>query len=337
MPVLLDEASRAKIEPYVSSLTEDVFALTGLPEEVIAVLFAYYSRSRDDLRTNLARLLADQELDVAGATGVRPALRLATEKARQFHEKWVVGYGHASVAEHAAIHLAVENVSFTVKPGEIVCLVGESGSGKSVIAFTVMGLLAKALKPTSGEILLQGRRVDFATPSEARASGIETIYQDLALADNLSVGANIFLGREPKKKVLGFLPVLDRKRMAEAARETMARLDFHVERFRAPVSTFSGGQRQAVAIGRAIYWNAQILIMDEPTAALGPAETRSVEEVIAGLRNTHTSASWASDWPRAFARASSLRRRTSLSSVTCSGFRKRGSRAARASAGMPLR
>ncbi|NUQ78849.1 MAG: FAD-dependent thymidylate synthase [Polyangiaceae bacterium] len=111
MPVFLDEASRAKIEPYVSSLTDDVFALTGLPEEVIAVLFAYYSRSRDDLRTNLARLLSDQELDVAGTAGVRPALRLATEKARSFHEKWVVGYGHASVAEHAAIHLAVENVS----------------------------------------------------------------------------------------------------------------------------------------------------------------------------------------------------------------------------------
>jgi thymidylate synthase ThyX len=110
----LDDASRARIAPYVSSLTDDVFALSGLPEEVIAVLFAYYSRSRDDLRTNLARLLADQELDVAeGAPGrgPGPALHLASEKARAFHEKWVVGYGHASVAEHAVVHLAVENVS----------------------------------------------------------------------------------------------------------------------------------------------------------------------------------------------------------------------------------
>src|ERR1700733_10073205 len=98
----LDEASRARIAPYVSSLTDDVFALTGLPEEVIAVLFAYYSRSRDDLRTNLARLLADQELGVLeGHAPVKPDLALATEKARVFHEKWVVGYGHASVAEHA--------------------------------------------------------------------------------------------------------------------------------------------------------------------------------------------------------------------------------------------
>src|SRR5580704_7447927 len=108
----LDAASRARIAPYVSSLTDDVFALSGLPEEVIAVLFAYYSRSRDDLRTNLSRLLADQELDVdGGAAPSRPALHLATEKARVFHEKWVVGYGHASVAEHAVVHLAVENAS----------------------------------------------------------------------------------------------------------------------------------------------------------------------------------------------------------------------------------
>jgi thymidylate synthase ThyX len=107
----LDDASRARIAPYISNLTDDVFALSGLPEEVIAVLFAYYSRSRDDLRTNLAKLLADQELDVASAAPVRPALALATEKARAFHERWVVGYGHASVAEHAVIHLALENVS----------------------------------------------------------------------------------------------------------------------------------------------------------------------------------------------------------------------------------
>jgi thymidylate synthase ThyX len=106
----LDDASRARIAPYVSSTTEPVFALSGLPEEVIAVLFAYYSRSKDDLRTNLARLLADQEIGVGGDAS-RPALTLATEKARAFHEKWVVGYGHASVAEHAVVHLALEDVS----------------------------------------------------------------------------------------------------------------------------------------------------------------------------------------------------------------------------------
>lgn len=107
----LDEAALARIAPYVSSTIDDVFALSGLPEEVIAVLFAYYSRSRDDLRTNLARLLTDQEINVAEGMTARPSFGLATQKARTFHEKWVVGYGHASVAEHAVVHLALENVS----------------------------------------------------------------------------------------------------------------------------------------------------------------------------------------------------------------------------------
>jgi thymidylate synthase ThyX len=107
--MVLDETARARVASYVTSVEDDVFALFGLPEEVIAVLFAYYSRSRDDLRTNLAKLLADQELDVA--SGAAPKLALASEKARAFHEKWVVGYGHASVAEHAVVHLALENVS----------------------------------------------------------------------------------------------------------------------------------------------------------------------------------------------------------------------------------
>jgi len=102
---------RLLVAPYVSSTEGDVFAIFGLPEEVIAVLFAYYSRSSDDLRTNLAKLIADRELDVAGGASGRHGFALAAEKARAFHEKWVVGYGHASVAEHAVIHLAIENVS----------------------------------------------------------------------------------------------------------------------------------------------------------------------------------------------------------------------------------
>ena len=126
--------------------------------------------------------------------------------------------------------------------------------------------------------------MSFSTPQEAREKGIETIYQDLALADNLSIGANIFLGREPMRKAFGFLPVLDRKAMAVAAKQTMGRLDFHVSRLDAPVSNFSGGQRQAVAIGRAVYWDAQILIMDEPTAALGVPEQRKVISLIHQLK-----------------------------------------------------
>ena len=107
---------------------------------------------------------------------------------------------------------------------------------------------------------------------------------DLALADNLSIGENIFLGREPKRKLFGLVPILDRARMAKAAKEAMASLDFHVTRLDAPVAAFSGGQRQAIAIGRAIYWNARLVIMDEPTAALGVPEQRRVLALIKSLR-----------------------------------------------------
>ena len=175
---------------------------------------------------------------------------------------------------------ALNRVSFDILPGEVVALAGDNGAGKSTIIKAISGVF----RHDEGEILLDGKPIAFATPQEARDNGIETIYQDLALADNLSIGANIFLGREPKRKAFGFLPVLDRAKMAEAARETMERLDFHVTRLDAPVSAFSGGQRQAVAIGRAMYWNARLVIMDEPTAALGVPEQRKVISLIQSLR-----------------------------------------------------
>ncbi len=175
---------------------------------------------------------------------------------------------------------ALDNVSMHVAPGEVVALAGDNGAGKTTLIKAISGVYP----PTAGDIILGGRNVTFDSPQHARDSGIETIYQDLALADNLSIGANIFLGREPMTRMFGFLPVLDRKKMAEAARETMARLDFHVNRLDAPVSNFSGGQRQAVAIGRAVYWDARVLIMDEPTAALGVPEQRKVIELIHNLK-----------------------------------------------------
>jgi simple sugar transport system ATP-binding protein len=185
------------------------------------------------------------------------------------------------VSKHFGGVEALRGVSMDLYAGEVVALVGDNGAGKSTLIKAISGVH----RVDGGEILLAGDKIDFSTPQEARARGIETIYQDLALADNLTIGANIFLGREPKTKLFGFLPILDRKFMADAARETMRRIDFHVERFRAPVATFSGGQRQAVAIGRAIYWNAQILIMDEPTAALGVPEQRKVLALIKTLKD----------------------------------------------------
>ncbi len=175
---------------------------------------------------------------------------------------------------------ALSDLSMKVRAGEVVALAGDNGAGKTTLIKAISGVYA----PSSGEIFLKGKPVSFASPQEARDQGIETIYQDLALADNLTIGANIFLGREPMRRAFGFLPVLDRAKMAEAAKSTMALLDFHVSRLDAPVSNFSGGQRQAVAIGRAVYWNAQILIMDEPTAALGVPEQRKVIQLIHQLK-----------------------------------------------------
>jgi simple sugar transport system ATP-binding protein len=175
---------------------------------------------------------------------------------------------------------ALEDCSMVVRPGEVVALAGDNGAGKTTMIKAISGVYP----PTSGEILIEGQPVSFSSPQEARALGIETIYQDLALADNLTIGGNIFLGREPMRKMFGFLPMLDRKAMADAAAQTMAKLDFHVKRLDAPVSNFSGGQRQAVAIGRAVYWNAKILIMDEPTAALGVPEQRKVISLIKSLK-----------------------------------------------------
>jgi simple sugar transport system ATP-binding protein len=176
---------------------------------------------------------------------------------------------------------ALKGVSLALHAGEVVALAGDNGAGKSTLIKTISGVY----QADQGEIRFAGEPVSFATPQAARAHGIETIYQDLALADNLSIGANIFLGREPMRRLLGVLPVIDRPAMAAAAKETMARLDFHVSRLDAPVGRFSGGQRQAVAIGRAIYWNARILIMDEPTAALGVPEQRKVIRLIQTLRD----------------------------------------------------
>ena len=175
---------------------------------------------------------------------------------------------------------ALADLSMKVSAGEVVALAGDNGAGKTTLIKAISGVY----KPSGGEILLRGEPVHFNSPQEAREKGIETIYQDLALADNLSIGANIFLGREPMRKAFGFIPVLDRRKMAEAAKSTMALLDFHVSRMDAPVSNFSGGQRQAVAIGRAVYWNVQILIMDEPTAALGVPEQRKVISLIHQLK-----------------------------------------------------
>ncbi len=175
---------------------------------------------------------------------------------------------------------ALEKVDFDLHPGEVLALAGDNGAGKSTLIKTISGVH----QPNEGEIRFRGRPVSFADPRAAREAGIETIYQDLALADNLDVGANVFLGREPMRRILGFLPALDRPRMASEAAKLIATLDIVLPRLDLPVRSLSGGQRQAVAIGRAVFWNAAVLIMDEPTAALGVPEQRKLVALIHSLR-----------------------------------------------------
>ena len=177
---------------------------------------------------------------------------------------------------------ALADVDLTVQRGEVLALAGDNGAGKSTLVKSIAGVH----QPSDGQIVFKGRPATFATPSEARAVGIETIYQDLALADNLDVGANVFLGRERRVKFLGFLPRLDRTWMRQEAAQVLEQLEIDIEprKLTLPVRSLSGGQRQAVAIGRAIYWKAELLIMDEPTAALGVPEQRKVMELIHRLK-----------------------------------------------------
>jgi ABC-type sugar transport system ATPase subunit len=176
---------------------------------------------------------------------------------------------------------ALENVSVGLFPGEVLALAGDNGAGKSTLIKVISGVH----HPDEGKLWYDGAEVSFENPQKAREQGIETIYQDLALADNLDVGANVFLGREPMKRVLG-LPVLDRKKMRNEAAEAIRVLDIRIHRFDLPLRSMSGGQRQAVAIGRAIHWKAKVLIMDEPTAALGVPEQRKVITLIKSLKQS---------------------------------------------------
>jgi D-xylose transport system ATP-binding protein len=168
-------------------------------------------------------------------------------------------------------------VSVDVHPGEVIGLVGGNGAGKS----TLMKVLSGACPKDSGEILVNGQPASINNPRDAKAYGIETIYQTLALAENLDAAANVFLGREPLTRSGS----LDDSAMESATRKVMARLNPRFRNFKAPVRSLSGGQRQSIAIARAIQFNARILIMDEPTAALGPAETAQVRDLVAQLKD----------------------------------------------------
>jgi ABC-type sugar transport system ATPase subunit len=173
--------------------------------------------------------------------------------------------------------VALEEVTLAIHAGEIVALVGDNGAGKSTLVKCVAGVHP----PTSGQILLDGEPVQFSGPLDARAHGIEVVFQDLALANAQPVYMNMFLGRELVK---GPLRRLDRGAMARETQVLLDELDVRIDSPHQMIRDLSGGQRQGVAIGRAVHWAERLVLMDEPTAALGVAETRRVEEIIERMK-----------------------------------------------------
>ena len=173
--------------------------------------------------------------------------------------------------------VAVEDLSLDVKRGEIVALVGDNGAGKS----TVVKIIAGVHQPSSGQIRLAGELVRFLDPSQSQAKGVQVVYQDLALAESQPVYMNLFLGREKTKGRFG---KLDRAGMIAETEELMRELNVHIPSVKSTIRKLSGGQRQAVSIARATHWATNLVLMDEPTAALGVTETSKVEEIITGLK-----------------------------------------------------
>jgi simple sugar transport system ATP-binding protein len=186
------------------------------------------------------------------------------------------------IVKHFGRVHALRGADFSVNAGEVVALIGDNGAGKSTLVKTLSGVHG----PDAGEIIFDGRPVEIPTPEAARALGIETVYQDLALAPDLESSANLFLGREVLRKgLLGRLGWLDGAAMRERTKEAFGDLGVGVQDVTAPVANFSGGQRQGVAVARAVTWASRVVFMDEPTAALGVVQTRRVLELIRRVRD----------------------------------------------------
>lgn len=179
------------------------------------------------------------------------------------------------VSKHFGSVTALEHVSFGVRPGEVVGLLGDNGAGKS----TIIKIISGFHQPTGGEVLWEGKPVSITSPEEARRLGIQTVYQDLALVDSLSIARNFFLGAEPVRK-FGPLSFLDVERMNRLTGATLADIGIKELNPASPVASLSGGERQAIAIGRSYYFGGRLLILDEPTAALSVKETRKVFSIV---------------------------------------------------------
>jgi simple sugar transport system ATP-binding protein len=183
------------------------------------------------------------------------------------------------IVKHFGAVIALSGVSMKVRAGEVMCLLGDNGAGKSTLIKTLAGVI----RPSSGEFLLEGQPVTFTSPRQALDSGIATVYQDLAMIPLMSITRNFFMGREPAR---GFGPFrfIDFKHCNAVAREEMSRIGIDIRDPSHAVGTLSGGERQCVAIARAVYFGAKVLILDEPTSALGVAQTSMVLKYVDQVR-----------------------------------------------------
>jgi simple sugar transport system ATP-binding protein len=185
------------------------------------------------------------------------------------------------IEKHFGPVIALNGVSFDVRPGECHCLLGDNGAGKSTFIKTMSGVH----KPTRGEILFEGKRMDFASPSDAMEAGIATVYQDLAMIPLMSVTRNFWMGREPVRQI-GPMKFMDFRTANEVTMEEMRKMGINLRSPDQAVGTLSGGERQTVAIARAVYFGAKVLILDEPTSALGVRQTANVLATIDKVRKT---------------------------------------------------
>ena len=175
---------------------------------------------------------------------------------------------------------ALKGISFTIGKGEVVALLGDNGAGKS----TLVKIISGGLEPSGGRMLFEGKEFLAKTPSEAKAAGIETAYQDLSLATNVDVVANFFMGREITKRILG-VPVLDEKAMEAVVAQALASAGTKIPSLRTKVEHLSGGQRQAIELNRFVHWGGKLVLLDEPFAALGVEQTRRGLDMIRAVAN----------------------------------------------------
>jgi len=189
-----------------------------------------------------------------------------------------------NITKHFGGIYALRNVNLELYEGEILAIVGDNGAGKS----TLIKILSGAYVADEGDIYVNGEKVRIESPMDVKNLGIETVYQDLALIDVLDIPTNIFIGREIRKKgIIGNIGILDKKLMRDKASNLLTTFDIKIPNISIPIKDLSGGQRQIVAISRSVYFNAKVIIMDEPTAALGVEETNRVYSFIRKLKNNN--------------------------------------------------